>query len=156
VACAGSGRGRGRGERRGSSRREGARATVVMGDVVDEGRVRAHHRRVVRRARRDRRLVCNVGIGEGRGIGRNVGLPNGTWCNAVICARTFLLCRAALPRHDRPADPSCSSLRSRVCARARGYRRTTRRKPPSAGCAGTWRSRVPSPRCARQHRGTWT
>ena len=76
---------------------EGAKAVVVVGDVADEDACA----RVVQESADALGgidgLVCNVGIGEGRGL---EGTSTSQWDEvfAVNVRSHFLLCRAALPR----------------------------------------------------------
>jgi NAD(P)-dependent dehydrogenase (short-subunit alcohol dehydrogenase family) len=76
---------------------EGARAAVVMGDVVDEAACARIIDESIDALGGIDGLVCNVGIGEGRGL---ADTSIGEWdvVHAVNVRAHFLLCRAALPR----------------------------------------------------------
>jgi NAD(P)-dependent dehydrogenase (short-subunit alcohol dehydrogenase family) len=76
---------------------EGAPAAVVMGDVVDEAACARIIDESIDALGGIDGLVCNVGIGEGRGL---ADTSIGEWdvVQAVNVRAHFLLCRAALPR----------------------------------------------------------
>ncbi len=75
---------------------EGGKAVVVVGDVSDDAECARVVRESVDALGGVDGLVCNVGIGEGRGLG---GTSVAEWDNvfAVNVRSHFLLCRAALP-----------------------------------------------------------
>ncbi|HTK15522.1 MAG TPA: SDR family NAD(P)-dependent oxidoreductase [Acidimicrobiia bacterium] len=76
---------------------EGASAPVVVGDVVDElACVRVIDESVDALGGIDG-LVCNVGIGQGRGLA-DTSVAEWDVVHAVNVRAHFLLCRAALPR----------------------------------------------------------
>jgi len=76
---------------------EGGSAAVVMGDVVDEAACARIIDESVDALGGIDGLVCNVGIGQGRGLAETSAAE---WdvVHAVNVRAHFLLCRAALPR----------------------------------------------------------
>ena len=76
---------------------EGGTAPVVVGDVVDETACARIIEKSVAALGGIDGLVCNVGIGEGRGL---AGTSVDEWdaVHAVNVRAHFLLCRAALPK----------------------------------------------------------
>jgi NAD(P)-dependent dehydrogenase (short-subunit alcohol dehydrogenase family) len=81
----------------------GGTATVVVGDVSDEGACASVIDESIRALGGIDGLVCNVGIGEGRGL---EGTSVAQWDEvfAVNVRAHFLLCRAALPHMTEGAS----------------------------------------------------
>jgi NAD(P)-dependent dehydrogenase (short-subunit alcohol dehydrogenase family) len=131
----------------------GGIASVVVGDVADEHEcARVVDESIAVLVGIDG-LVCNVGIGEGRGL---EGTSAAEW-DAVFAVNVrahFLLCRAALPRL---AESGAIVFVSSVAGLRPGTRipRTTRRRRRWPDCAVTSRSKARAPVCARMwlHRG---
>src|SRR5579862_2917289 len=81
---------------------EGGKAAVVVGDVADEDACAQVVQQSADALNGIDGLVCNVGIGEGRGL---EGTSSAQWDDvfAVNVRSHFLLCRAALPLMDEGA-----------------------------------------------------
>ena len=159
----------------------GGTAAVVVGDVSDEGACARVVEEAVGALGGIDGLVCNVGIGEGRGLeGTSVAEWDAVF--AVNVRAHFLVCRAALPRMTeggsivfvssiaglRPGtripayDTSKAALagseparrtRGIACGRAREHRcsRADRHAPRPTGHAGTAEPRA-NPGAARTAR----
>jgi NAD(P)-dependent dehydrogenase (short-subunit alcohol dehydrogenase family) len=76
---------------------EGAAAPVVVGDVTDEEACARIIDESIDALGAIDGLVCNVGIGEGRGLA-DTSVAQWDLVHAVNVRAHFLLCRAALPR----------------------------------------------------------
>jgi NAD(P)-dependent dehydrogenase (short-subunit alcohol dehydrogenase family) len=82
---------------------EGGAAAVVVGDVADEDACAAVVAESADALGGVDGLVCNVGIGEGRGL-QDTSIEQWDEVFAVNVRSHFLLCRAALPRMGEGAS----------------------------------------------------
>ena len=126
---------------------EGASAHVVVGDVVDELACARMIDESFDALGGIDGLVCNVGIGQGRGLA-DTSVAEWDVVHAVNVRAHFLLCRAALPRMTSGgAIVFISSIAGlRPGTRIPAYDTT---KAALVACAATLHSKVHVKACAR-------